>query len=313
MILSANEIRQRISVGEIKIQDFDEARLGPNSYNLRLDEDLMVYKEAVLDPRQDNRTNIVHIPAEGMVLQPGQLYLASTMEYTETHGLVPMIVGRSSVGRLGLFVHVTAGFGDIGFSGRWTLELTPVRPSVCILGWNCARCISKRSAVKSCRPTTENTRRLRALWQAACTRRRTSGRNQPKPTPTLCARWTRTPWRRSWAAVPVPRTCRRMSAWMTARETAANAGGGGWICPPGSSDAPRDGKPAGGSTPAGCPGKGTEWLRHETGANCPGNLVGTAALAVRRCAVSARRPAREQIHKDGHKRLMLAAPRRSKK
>lgn len=128
MILSANEIRQRISVGEIKIQDFDEARLGPNSYNLRLDEDLMVYREAVLDPRQDNRTNIVHIPAEGMVLQPGQLYLASTMEYTETHGLVPMIVGRSSVGRLGLFVHVTAGFGDIGFSGRWTLELTPVRP-----------------------------------------------------------------------------------------------------------------------------------------------------------------------------------------
>ena len=128
MILSANEIRQRISVGEIKIQDFDEARLGPNSYNLRLDEDLMVYREAVLDPRNDNRTNIVHIPAEGMVLQPGQLYLASTMEYTETHGLVPMIVGRSSVGRLGLFVHVTAGFGDIGFSGRWTLELTPVRP-----------------------------------------------------------------------------------------------------------------------------------------------------------------------------------------
>lgn len=128
MILSANEIRQRISVGEIKIQDFDEARLGPNSYNLRLDEDLMVYKEAVLDPRQDNRTNIVHIPAEGMVLHPGQLYLASTMEYTETHGLVPMIVGRSSVGRLGLGVHVTAGFGDVGFRGRWTLEMVATEP-----------------------------------------------------------------------------------------------------------------------------------------------------------------------------------------
>lgn len=127
-VLSGNEIRQRMSRGDIIIHPYNDQQLGPNSYNLRLDEDMMLYREAVLDPRQDNRTNIVHIPAEGMVLQPGQLYLASTMEYTETHGLVPMIVGRSSVGRLGLFVHVTAGFGDIGFSGRWTLELTPVRP-----------------------------------------------------------------------------------------------------------------------------------------------------------------------------------------
>lgn len=128
MMLTANEIKQRISTGEIKIQDFSEARLGPNSYNLRLDEDLMAYREAVLDPKQDNRTNLIHIPPEGLVLKPGQLYLANTMEYTETHGLVPMLIGRSSIGRLGLFVHVTAGFGDIGFSGRWTLELVPTHP-----------------------------------------------------------------------------------------------------------------------------------------------------------------------------------------
>lgn len=50
------------------------------------------------------------------------------MEYTETHGLVPMLIGRSSIGRLGLAVHVTAGFGDIGFSGRWTLELLAAHP-----------------------------------------------------------------------------------------------------------------------------------------------------------------------------------------
>ena len=114
MILSANEIKQRISTGEIKIQDFDEARLGPNSYNLRLAEDLMVYREAVLDPKQDNRTNLIHIPPEGLVLKPGQLYLANTMEYTETHGLVPMLIGRSSIGRLGLAVHVL----DAGAAGR---------------------------------------------------------------------------------------------------------------------------------------------------------------------------------------------------
>lgn len=62
MMLSANEIKQRVSTGEIKIQDFSEARLGTNSYNLRLDEDLLVYREAVLDPKQDNRTNLIHIP-----------------------------------------------------------------------------------------------------------------------------------------------------------------------------------------------------------------------------------------------------------
>jgi dCTP deaminase len=53
--------------------------------------------------------------------------LGRTVERTETHNLVPMIEGRSSVGRLGLFVHVTAGFGDVGFCGYWTLEMFAVQ------------------------------------------------------------------------------------------------------------------------------------------------------------------------------------------
>ena len=57
-----------------------------------------------------------------------QLYLARTQEMTQTHNLVPMIEGRSSVGRLGLFVHVTAGFGDVGFCGYWTLEMFAIQP-----------------------------------------------------------------------------------------------------------------------------------------------------------------------------------------
>ena len=68
------------------------------------------------------------IPADGMVLKPDQLYLGRTTERTETHNLVPMIEGRSSIGRLGLFVHVTAGFGDVGFCGYWTLEMFAVQP-----------------------------------------------------------------------------------------------------------------------------------------------------------------------------------------
>ena len=66
--------------------------------------------------------------AEGYVLEAGRLYLGRTLEYTETHGLVPMLEGRSSIGRLGLFVHITAGFGDVGFRGFWTLEMICLRP-----------------------------------------------------------------------------------------------------------------------------------------------------------------------------------------
>ena len=68
------------------------------------------------------------IPTEGMLLQPGKLYLGRTLEFTATENLVPMLEGRSSVGRLGRFIHVTAGFGDVGFRGFWTLEILCVQP-----------------------------------------------------------------------------------------------------------------------------------------------------------------------------------------
>ena len=102
--------------------------LNPNSYNLTLHDELMVYEELVLDMRRANRVRRIAIPAEGLVLQPNQLYLGRTVERTETRNLVPMIEGRSSIGRLGLFVHVTAGFGDVGFCGYWTLEMFAVQP-----------------------------------------------------------------------------------------------------------------------------------------------------------------------------------------
>ncbi len=127
MILSGNEIRQQLG-GNIQIDPFDESRLNPNSYNLSLHDELLVYEEVVLDMRKSNRVARVQIPEEGLVLTPNQLYLGRTVERTETHNLVPMIEGRSSIGRLGLFVHVTAGFGDVGFSGYWTLEMFAVQP-----------------------------------------------------------------------------------------------------------------------------------------------------------------------------------------
>ncbi len=127
MILSGIEIQRQLGTS-ILIDPFDEANLNPNSYNLTLHNELLTYEELVLDMRRANRVRRITIPPEGLTLSPHQLYLARTIERTETHGYVPMIEGRSSIGRLGLFVHVTAGFGDVGFCGYWTLEMFAVQP-----------------------------------------------------------------------------------------------------------------------------------------------------------------------------------------
>lgn len=127
MILTGNEIQAQLGKN-ISIDPFDVSQLNPNSYNLRLHNELMVYEEIVLDMQRPNRHRRYTIPPEGFVLNPNQLYLGRTVEHTETHNYVPMLEGRSSIGRLGLFVHVTAGFGDVGFRGYWTLEMFAVQP-----------------------------------------------------------------------------------------------------------------------------------------------------------------------------------------
>ena len=127
MILTGPEIRERLNK-EIFITPFVESRLNPNSYNLTLADELMVYDCETLDMKRPNPASTFRIPEEGYVLQPGKLYLARTNEFTRTENLVPMLEGRSSIGRLGLYVHVTAGFGDVGFAGYWTLEMHCVHP-----------------------------------------------------------------------------------------------------------------------------------------------------------------------------------------
>lgn len=127
MILSGKEIGARIGK-DIFIEPFSEKQLNPNSYNLRLHNELLVYEEEVLDMKKDNKAKKIIIPPEGLVLEPGNLYLGRTLEHTRTENYVPMLEGRSSIGRLGLYIHVTAGFGDVGFSGYWTLEIHCIQP-----------------------------------------------------------------------------------------------------------------------------------------------------------------------------------------
>lgn len=138
MILTGPEIERQVAEGNIHIDPFDQASVGPNSYDVRLANKLVVYAlrpGECLDMREKPRTRTLTIPPEGLVLQPGMLYLGSTIESAVSSRYVPLLEGRSSVGRLGISVHVTAGFGDTGWGydeglkclhPTWTLEITVV-------------------------------------------------------------------------------------------------------------------------------------------------------------------------------------------
>lgn len=127
MILSGMEIEKQMGK-TIFIEPFNPKKINPNSYNLSLHNKLLVYEKQELDMKTPNKTKEIIIPEDGLWLEPGKLYLGRTAEHTRTDKYVPMLEGRSSTGRLGLFIHVTAGFGDVGFSGYWTLEIFCVQP-----------------------------------------------------------------------------------------------------------------------------------------------------------------------------------------
>ncbi|MEY3243000.1 MAG: hypothetical protein RIR11_4439 [Bacteroidota bacterium] len=128
VILTDQKIAEAIGTGAIVIEPFRPECLGTNSYDVHLGSHLAVYKDPVLDAKKHNEVTHFDIPEEGFVLQPGTLYLGVTEEYTETHGAVPFLEGKSSIGRLGIDIHATAGKGDVGFCNTWTLEISCVHP-----------------------------------------------------------------------------------------------------------------------------------------------------------------------------------------
>ena len=128
MILTDQEILRSIEKGEIVVTPFRRECLGSNSYDVHLGKTLSVYESDVLDSRAHNKIKSFEIPEEGFVLQPNELYLGVTLEYTETLKHVPFLEGKSSVGRLGIDIHATAGKGDVGFCNYWTLEISVKKP-----------------------------------------------------------------------------------------------------------------------------------------------------------------------------------------
>src|SRR5271169_6240310 len=130
MILSDTRIREEIKAGRIVILPYRPDCLGSNSYDVHLGPYLATYRDGALDAKKASEIDEFRIPERGFVLVPGQLYLGVTEEYTETHAAVPFLEGKSSVGRLGIDIHSTAGKGDVGFCNYWTLEMSvklPVR------------------------------------------------------------------------------------------------------------------------------------------------------------------------------------------
>ena len=125
-MLLGNEIEKEYRLHRVHITSYNPQNIGTNSYDVTLQSILKVYTDPQLDVRKENPTTNIIIPEEGYVLQPGNLYLGCTVEQIGSDYYVPMYEGRSSLARLGLQSHISAGFGDIGFKSSWTLEITTI-------------------------------------------------------------------------------------------------------------------------------------------------------------------------------------------
>ncbi|WP_406091606.1 2'-deoxycytidine 5'-triphosphate deaminase domain-containing protein [Streptomyces sp. NBC_01013] len=123
MILTGQAITEAVSSGDIVIDPFDTERINPNSYNYRLGEEIY---QVHADSDSDGFSQELLEPADGRVLlRKGQLYLGHTLEQIGSGQYVTSLIGRSSIGRLGLFVQLSADLGHQGAVHRWTLELLP--------------------------------------------------------------------------------------------------------------------------------------------------------------------------------------------
>lgn len=128
MILSGIKIKEEVENKKIIIEPFNNDDINPNSYNYTLDDYIKVYEDDVLDAKKNMKTKLIKIPDDGMILEPNKLYLGCTKEIIGSDYYVPIVTGRSSTGRLGLFVQITSDLVDIGFKGKLTLQFCATQP-----------------------------------------------------------------------------------------------------------------------------------------------------------------------------------------
>lgn len=127
MILTGFEIKKKVETREITLVPFSDNLLNPNSYNYRLGDTLLEITDEIIDTRKSYTTVQIKIPETGYILHPGKIYLGVTVEEIGSSKFVPSLIGRSSLGRLGLFLQITADLGHLGTSHHWTLELKCVQ------------------------------------------------------------------------------------------------------------------------------------------------------------------------------------------
>ena len=128
-MLNNNGIKKELNKN-IFVDDIREEDIGKNYVNVYLGNKLKVYENTVLDIKKPNETRTIEIPEEGYILEPNKLYLGSTNKFTKTYNYVPLLAGLEELAALGVEIHVTAGFGDNGFEGTWTLEIICTNPTI---------------------------------------------------------------------------------------------------------------------------------------------------------------------------------------
>lgn len=128
MILTREAIVAAVERGDIVVDPLDSDRISPNAYDWRLGNRIRVCETDILDAAAATHFTEYIIPAEGMVLQPGRLYLGVTHERTHSERYAQMINGDRSLGALGIWVHVSAPLGHMGHAIHWTLEIRVARP-----------------------------------------------------------------------------------------------------------------------------------------------------------------------------------------
>ena len=123
MILTGPQICREVSQNRIHIEPFDLQCVNPNSYNYHLSDTLIHVTSLDLDDNNRSIGDVIHIPPDGFVLVPGELYLGSTVEKIGSVFYTTSLIGRSSMGRLGLFLQISANLGHQTILHQWTLEI----------------------------------------------------------------------------------------------------------------------------------------------------------------------------------------------
>ncbi|WP_331750941.1 deoxycytidine deaminase (plasmid) [Streptomyces globisporus] len=128
MILTGSEILRQMACGGAVISPAAPGQENPVSFNYHLAPVLRVHTGDVIGTRAVNELEELTIPEEGIVLQPGRIYLGTTVERIGSAEHVPSLIGRSSLGRLGMFLQFNADLGNLGAQHQWTLEIKVVQP-----------------------------------------------------------------------------------------------------------------------------------------------------------------------------------------